>query len=154
MERVNCIVEIDGRQNTMQALKLHHKYAKSMKIRSYEKELQQWIEKSWLIPYDEQKFGPLKGPFLLMDVVQQNKYRVHPVMHYWERNEHVDAYMANTDVCMQKLRVWRQEGSNVTCTGPIRKSILRNLCSLSKQRKLKDRGTALPVLGLDLMWPH
>ena len=42
----------------------------------YEKELEQWIEKGRLIPYDEQKFGPPKGLIPLMAVVQQNKSKV------------------------------------------------------------------------------
>ena len=41
---------------------------------------------------------------MLMAVVQQYKSKICPVMDYQEVNEYVGAYMANADVCTQKLR--------------------------------------------------
>ena len=48
-----------------------------------------------------------------MAVLQANKQKVRPVMDYRALNKYVDAHPANADVCAQKLREWRQKGSNV-----------------------------------------
>ena len=79
----------------------------------YNRELQSWIDNGWLLPYPEDELGPPKGLIPLMAVVQENKHKVRPVMDYRELNAYVDAYTANADVCAQKLREWRQQGSNV-----------------------------------------
>lgn len=34
-------------------------------------------------------------------------------MDYWELNQYVDAHIGDADVCVQKLREWRQEGLDV-----------------------------------------
>ena len=39
----------------------------------YDKELQNWIDYGWLVPYPEDKLGPPKGLIPLMAVIQQNK---------------------------------------------------------------------------------
>ena len=49
-----------------------------------------------------------------MAVIQQNKAKVRPVMDFRELNTHVDAFTANADVCTDKLREWRRQGTNVT----------------------------------------
>lgn len=66
------------------------------------------------MPYPEEELGPPKGLIPLMAVIQQNKEKVRPVLDYRELNEHVDAFTAHADVCAQKLREWRQAGSNVS----------------------------------------
>ena len=49
-----------------------------------------------------------------MAVIQQNKQKVRPVLDYRELNDHVDPFMACADICTEKLREWRQAGSNVS----------------------------------------
>ena len=56
-------------------------------------------------------WGP-NGLIPLMAVLQDNNQKVRPVMDYWELNRYVDAHTANADVCVQKLRGWRQKGTN------------------------------------------
>ena len=80
----------------------------------YDKELQNWIDNGWLVPYPEDKLGHLKGLIPLMAVIQQNKQKVRPVLNYRELNDHVDPFMARADICTEKLREWRQAGSNVS----------------------------------------
>ena len=58
----------------------------------YERELQAWIQNSWLIPYPESKLGPPKGLIPLMAILQESKQKVRPVMDYRELNEHVNAH--------------------------------------------------------------
>ena len=70
---------------------------------AYEEELREWIKDSWLIPYPYEKLGHPKGLILLMVVAQHNKAKVRPVMDYRELNAHIDAFMANADVCASKL---------------------------------------------------
>ena len=72
----------------------------------YERELQAWIQNGWLIPYPESKLGPPKGLIPLMAILQESKQKVRPVMDYRELNEHVNAYMANADMCAQTMREW------------------------------------------------
>ena len=57
----------------------------------------------------EQTWTP-KDLIPLMAILQENKQKVRPVMDYRELNEHVNAYMANADVCTQTMREWRQLG--------------------------------------------
>jgi len=80
----------------------------------YEAEINEWIANGWLKPYDDRKYGPAKGLIPLMAVIQQNKAKVRPVMDFRELNTHVDAFTANADVCADKLREWRRQGTNVT----------------------------------------
>ena len=49
-----------------------------------------------------------------MAVIQQNKQKVRPVLDYRELNDHVDPFTACADICTEKLREWRQAGSNVS----------------------------------------
>ena len=80
----------------------------------YEKELQRWIDDEWLLPYDEQTYGPDKGLIPLMAVMQRDKRKVRPVMGFRELNMHIDAFTANSDMCADNLRVWRGKGKNVS----------------------------------------
>ena len=52
------------------------------------RELQRWIDDEWLLPYDEQTYGPAKGLIPLMAVVQRNKGKVRQVMDFRELNMH------------------------------------------------------------------
>ena len=81
---------------------------------SYEAEVDEWIRKGWLKPYDAKKVGPAKGLIPLMAIVQVNKDKVRPVMDFRELNSHVDAFTAGADVCADKLREWRRLGTNMS----------------------------------------
>ena len=90
-------------------------YSAVAQIRNeYTQELKTCIGNSWLVPYPEDKLGPPKGLIPLMAVLQQNKTKVRLVMDYWEFNHHVDAFMANANVCAAKLHKWWQKGANVS----------------------------------------
>lgn len=97
---------------------LHNKvdaYNVSEQVREqYEEELQTWIQDGWLLPYDENKYGPAKGLVPLMAVVQWNKGKVRPVMDFREINSYIDTFTADADVCAEKLREWRKQGENVS----------------------------------------
>jgi len=90
----------------------------------YEMEIQEWITSGWLVPYDEKKYGPVKGLIPLMAVIQQNKAKVRPVMDFRELNTHVDTFTASADVCADKLREWRRLGTNVAIVD-LRKAYLQ-----------------------------
>ena len=70
----------------------------------YDKELQNWIDNGWLVPYPEDKSGPPKGLIPLMAVIQLNKQKVRPVLDYLELNDHVYPFTARADICTEKLR--------------------------------------------------
>ena len=78
---------------------------------AYENEILQCQRNGWLLPYSEE-LGPPEGLIPLMVVVQKQKVRL--VLDYWELNGFVDAFIANAEVCMQKLREWRRQGVNVS----------------------------------------
>ena len=80
----------------------------------YEDELEKWIADGWLVPYEKEEHGPVKGLILLMAVIQQNKGKVRPVLDFRELNTRVDAFTADADVCADKLREWRKQGVNVS----------------------------------------
>ncbi|XP_064106974.1 uncharacterized protein LOC135215948 [Macrobrachium nipponense] len=80
----------------------------------YESELQRWVNDGWLLPYDENKYGPAKGLIPLMAVVQQNKKKVRPVLDFRELNTYIDTFTADSDVCSDKLCEWRRQGVNVS----------------------------------------
>ena len=56
---------------------------------------------------------PPRGLVPLIAIVQEKKGKVRPVMDFRELNNFVDAYRDNAKFCAQKLREWRQKGSNV-----------------------------------------
>ena len=80
---------------------------------AYENEILKWQQNGWLLPYPEEELGPPKGLIPLMAVVQEQKQKVRPVLDYRELNSFVDAFTANAEVCMQKLREWQRQGVNV-----------------------------------------
>ena len=82
-------------------------YAVPCHIRdTYESEILQWQRNGWLLPYSDEELGPPKGLIPLMLVMQKQK-KVHLVLDYQELNGSVDAFTANAEVCVQKLREWR-----------------------------------------------
>lgn len=81
---------------------------------SYEAELHKWIQDKWLIPYDEKTYGPVKGLIPLMAVIQRSKGKVRPVMDFRELNHYIETFTAEADVCSDKLREWRKQGTNVS----------------------------------------
>ena len=111
--------EPDALRNTL----AEHTVSQSVRA-EYEAEIEEWIRNGWLKPYDERKYGPVKGLIPLMAVVQQNKAKVRPVMDFRELNTHVDAFTASADVCADKLREWRRQGTNVAVVD-LRKAYLQ-----------------------------
>ena len=79
---------------------------------AYENEILQWQQNGWLLPFSEEELGPPKCLILLMVVVQEQE-KVRLVVDFQELNSFVDAFTANAEVCMQKLREWRRQGFNV-----------------------------------------
>ncbi|XP_043214663.1 uncharacterized protein LOC122378020 [Amphibalanus amphitrite] len=79
----------------------------------YQEEVEEWVSNGWLIPYNEEEHGPVRGTVPLMAVVQPNKEKVRPVMDFRELNEYVTTHTADADVCAHKLREWRRKGTNV-----------------------------------------
>lgn len=61
-----------------------------------------------LLPYVEHKYGPAKGLISLMAVVQRNKRKVRPVLDFRELNTYIDAFIADSHVCSDKLWGWRK----------------------------------------------
>ena len=81
---------------------------------AYENEILQWQPNGWLLPYSEE-LGPPKGLIPLMAVMPKQKVRL--VLDYRECNGFVNAFTANAEVCVQKLREWRRQGVNVSLLG-------------------------------------
>lgn len=81
---------------------------------AYENELKKWITEGWLVPYEECELGPVKGLIPLMAVIQRNKGKVRPVLDFRELTSRVDAFTADADVCLDRLREWRRQGVNVS----------------------------------------
>ena len=81
--------------------------------REYEKELEKWVANRWLVPYDEQVHGEVKGTIPLMAVIQPKKDKVRPVMDFRELNAHLTPHTADADVCNEKIREWRRCGRKV-----------------------------------------
>ena len=77
----------------------------------FESTLDDWIKKGYLILYDEQCFGQPKGLIPMFPVVQPNKDKVRPVFDFRELNKYVVVYSAKSDVCNEKLRMWRKCGT-------------------------------------------
>ena len=79
----------------------------------YEAELDKWMQEGWLQQYDEEKLGAPKALIPLMAVVQENKKKVRPVLDFRELNSYIEAHTADADVCAEKLREWRRQGTKV-----------------------------------------
>ena len=119
----------------------------------YEKELQNWIDNGWLVPYPEDKLEPLKGLIPLMAVIQQSKQKIRPVRDYQELNDHVDPFTADVDICTKKLREWRQAGSNISvldlCKAYLQVCVHQSLWSY-QTILFKERRYCLTPMGFGL----
>ena len=90
----------------------------------FEEELNEWVSNGWLVPYDEQRFGPPRGLIPLMAVRQRNQDKVRPVLDYRELNSYITAHTADADVCAEQLRRWRRRGDRVAIVD-LRKAYLQ-----------------------------
>lgn len=79
----------------------------------FDKEIELWIENKWLVPYNEQRYGPARCLLPLMAARQANKNKVSPVLDFRALNCHVDSYTADADVCQEKLREWRRKSDSI-----------------------------------------
>jgi len=69
-------------------------------------ELESWISKGWLQPWD----SPVKGIIPLPAVFQPTKDKVCPVMDYRELNAFVECHTGDDKVavCGERIRKWRR----------------------------------------------
>jgi len=69
-------------------------------------ELESWISKGWLQPWD----GPVEGIIPLLEVFQSTKHKARPVMNHRELNAFVKCHTGDykVAVCGEKIRKWRQ----------------------------------------------
>lgn len=90
-------------------------YPMSSDVRpEFESQIEQWIEKEWLVLYDEDSLGPPRARIPMMAVIQTNKKKVRPVLDYRSLNAFLDTHTADADVCADKLRDWRRRGVSVS----------------------------------------
>jgi ribonuclease HI len=75
----------------------------------FDTEVGEWIENGWLQTYE----GKCNGLIPLMAVIQRNKKKVRPVLDYRELNQYVSSHTGQSEVCGDRLRIWRQMGANV-----------------------------------------
>lgn len=116
---------------------------------AFDAEVQDWIRDGWLQPYE----GDFDGLIPLMAVVQHNKDKVRPVMDYRELNQFVSSHTAESEVCGDKLRLWRKLGEDVS-TIDLRKAYLQihiapHLWKFQVVR-FKDKNYCLTRLGFGL----
>ena len=79
----------------------------------FNKEVEGWIQRGWLVPHDEAIHGPPGAVLPLIAKCQEHKVTtpVRPVLDYRDLNDHiVNNPGCNTPVCGEKLRSWRQAG--------------------------------------------
>lgn len=76
---------------------------------AFHEEVEEWIRNGWLERYG----GEYDGVIPLMAVIQANKSKVRPVLDFRELNEYVSSHTGASDVCAEKLRLWRKKGKNI-----------------------------------------
>lgn len=76
---------------------------------SFEREVEEWIELGWLREY----IGECKQVLPLLAVSQPSKNKVRPVLDYRHLNNYVSSHTGESLVCAEKIRKWRQMGTNV-----------------------------------------
>ena len=81
---------------------------------TFNEELESWIENGWLVPYNKQQHGMLRGLVPLMAVYQSHRSKVWPVLDYHELNDHVTATIADSNLYANQLRKWHHHGVNVS----------------------------------------
>lgn len=77
--------------------------------------LDQWVAKGWLqaVENSEGTVEDEGGIVPLMAVHQPQKNKVRPVLDYRELNEYVESHTADSSVCEETLRSWRQKGEKL-----------------------------------------
>lgn len=86
-------------------------YSMKEEIRpAFNAEIQEWIKLGWLQEYE----GEHEGLIPLMAVEQINKGKIRPVLDFRELNNYVSSHTAESAVCGEKLRRWRQLGTSVS----------------------------------------
>ena len=75
----------------------------------FEAELQTWITNGWLIPAENEKYASIP----VMAVEQINKSKVRPVLDFRELNKHVVCNTADSVVCDETIRSWRNKKGNL-----------------------------------------
>ena len=75
----------------------------------YEREIEEWIHNGWLVSTK----SCVDGVIPLLAVLQPNKKKVRPVMDFRELNQSVRSHTGDSEVCGDKLIVWRRMGDNV-----------------------------------------
>ena len=124
-QRMDCIVEMGEWSFAHWAGNRVHEYTvPDHTWDAYEEELSMWHHNEWLLPYPEEELDPPKGLIPLMAVLQEHKQKVWPVFDYHELNGFVEAFTANTEVCLQRLKEWWQQEANVSFMG-LRKAYLQ-----------------------------
>ena len=75
------------------------------KMKSYEEEVERWIEEGILLPWH----GEVEGVLPLIAIEQSTKGKVRPVLDFRELNKGVKSHTGDdmTDVCGERLREWR-----------------------------------------------
>ncbi|XP_037082439.1 uncharacterized protein LOC119103095 [Pollicipes pollicipes] len=116
---------------------------------AYDAEIDAWINKGWLMPYDKQVDGPPHGLVPLMAVRQANQDKVRPLLDYRELNSFVMAHTAGADVCADQLRKWRRHGTRVAVVD-LRKAHLQ----LRLERRLRPYQTVMDIVSADRVVRH
>ena len=75
----------------------------------FEAEVLTWIQEGWLKPVEKTDIGLV--PLLAVD--QESKGKVRPVMDFRELNKYIQSHTGNSDVCSERLRVWRRMGKKM-----------------------------------------
>ena len=99
---------------------------------SYEAEIEEWTKNGWLDHYDDNKLGPAKGLIPRMAIVQQNKYKVRPVMDFRELNSH-----------------WTRPEQTRMFVLTARSCLTNLLCFFEEITKWVDEGSPVDVIYLD-----
>uniref|UniRef100_A0A5S6Q9K6 Uncharacterized protein n=1 Tax=Trichuris muris TaxID=70415 RepID=A0A5S6Q9K6_TRIMR len=108
---------------------------------AYEKELQSWVQNGWVVPYDQQRFGPARALIALMAVIQRTKGKVRPVFDFRELNGH--------NVHCQQRRM-RRQASGMAPSRHERVAV-RSTKSIPAD---PCRGVALAIPNSDAPWPQ
>ena len=74
----------------------------------FEYEVKRWIDNGWWVKSN----CAGKGVIPLMDVLQEKKDKVLPVLDFRELNEFDECSGADADKCVKKLRTWRHKSVN------------------------------------------
>ena len=79
-----------------------------------DQEIEKWVDKEYLIPYNEEELGPPKALIPIFPIFQEHKSKLRPILDFRMVNDSVSPHTAKADVCAVKIRSWRRMGVN-TC---------------------------------------